>query len=189
MEQYQPTGTTAIIIVPPRDICGYADHYRRLYMPDTVRKIEPHFTVVYPFAPYEQLPEVEPKLREVLSACAPRRLSLRGFGTFPDDGTLFLGLADIAQEMRAYRMTLEVRVSNIAAQALYRKYGMENAGVRKRYYSDNGEDAYIMWSEPVNSPQFKSRIERLRLELVDRMRHNFFEQPPASRPVDAARLQ
>src|SRR5207249_384271 len=43
---------------------------------------------------------------------------------------LFLGLADIAQEMRAYRMTLEVRVSNIAAQALYRKYGMENAGVR-----------------------------------------------------------
>ena len=43
--------------------------------------------------------------------------------------------------MRAYRITLEVRVSNHTAQALYKKYGLENAGVRKRYYSDNGEDA------------------------------------------------
>src|SRR6476659_6365454 len=43
---------------------------------------------------------------------------------------LFLGLADIARQMRAFRMTLEVRVSNSGAQALYRKYGLENAGVR-----------------------------------------------------------
>src|SRR5206468_6025656 len=49
---------------------------------------------------------------------------------------LFLGLADLARQMRAFRMTLEVRVSNSSAQALYSKYGMENAGVRKRYYSD-----------------------------------------------------
>src|SRR5436190_2770284 len=102
---------------------------------------------------------------------------------------LFLALADIAQEMHAFRMTLEVRVSNTTAQALYRKYGMENAGVRKHYYSDNGEDAYIMWSEPINSPQFKSRRDHLRVELTDRMRRNFFEQPAASRPVDAGRLQ
>src|SRR5947208_14912785 len=102
---------------------------------------------------------------------------------------LFLGLADIAQEMHAFRMTLEVRVSNTSAQALYRKYGMENAGVRKRYYSDNGEDAYIMWSEPINSPQFRSRTGRLRAELTERMRHNFYVQPPPARPVDARRLQ
>ncbi len=43
---------------------------------------------------------------------------------------------------------LEVRVSNVAAQKLYEKYGFKNVGVRKNYYSDNGEDAYIMRREP-----------------------------------------
>jgi ribosomal-protein-alanine N-acetyltransferase len=39
---------------------------------------------------------------------------------------------------------LEVRVSNLPAQKLYHKYGFEKVGIRKNYYSDNGEDAYIM---------------------------------------------
>ena len=43
---------------------------------------------------------------------------------------------------------LEVRVSNLAAQKLYEKYGFKNVGVRKNYYQDNGEDAYIMRREP-----------------------------------------
>jgi [ribosomal protein S18]-alanine N-acetyltransferase len=102
---------------------------------------------------------------------------------------LFLGLVDIARQMRAFRMTLEVRVSNTGAQALYRKYGFENAGVRKRYYSDNGEDAYIMWSEPISSQEFQNRTSRLREELTERMRRNYYQQPPPSRPVDASRLQ
>ena len=41
-------------------------------------------------------------------------------------------------------MTLEVRVSNEPALALYKKLGFKKAGVRKKYYEDNGEDAYIM---------------------------------------------
>lgn len=45
------------------------------------------------------------------------------------------------------RMTLEVRVSNERAQKLYRKLGFEDAGVRPGYYSDNNEDALIMWAE------------------------------------------
>ncbi len=52
----------------------------------------------------------------------------------------------------AARMTLEVRVSNLAAQSLYKKYGFEEAGVRPGYYSDNQEDALIMWAE-LNSKQ------------------------------------
>ncbi|WP_440117273.1 ribosomal protein S18-alanine N-acetyltransferase [Paenibacillus sp. QZ-Y1] len=44
------------------------------------------------------------------------------------------------------RMTLEVRVSNRIAQSLYQKKGFESAGLRKGYYSDNGEDAMIMWA-------------------------------------------
>ncbi|MDG4658327.1 ribosomal protein S18-alanine N-acetyltransferase [Ectobacillus antri] len=45
----------------------------------------------------------------------------------------------------AKTMTLEVRVSNETAQNLYRKLGFLNGGIRKRYYTDNYEDALIMW--------------------------------------------
>jgi ribosomal-protein-alanine N-acetyltransferase len=47
----------------------------------------------------------------------------------------------------AVKMTLEVRVSNEIAQGLYRKFGFEPAGIRPGYYSDNNEDALIMWAE------------------------------------------
>lgn len=47
----------------------------------------------------------------------------------------------------AVKMTLEVRVSNRIAQNLYEKLGFHGTGLRKRYYSDNNEDALIMWAE------------------------------------------
>jgi [ribosomal protein S18]-alanine N-acetyltransferase len=47
----------------------------------------------------------------------------------------------------ARRMTLEVRVSNEPAQSLYRKLGFLPSGLRPGYYSDNREDALIMWAE------------------------------------------
>ena len=43
--------------------------------------------------------------------------------------------------------TLEVRMSNAQAIAMYRRFGFSSAGVRRRYYHDNGEDALIMWLE------------------------------------------
>lgn len=42
-------------------------------------------------------------------------------------------------------LTLEVRKTNISAQKLYQKYGFRTEGVRRKYYSDTGEDALIMW--------------------------------------------
>ncbi|WP_044477358.1 ribosomal protein S18-alanine N-acetyltransferase [Paenibacillus antibioticophila] len=60
---------------------------------------------------------------------------------------LLLQLIQLAMEYRIERMTLEVRESNLVAQALYRKLGFEPAGIRKAYYSDNQEDAVIMWCE------------------------------------------
>jgi [ribosomal protein S18]-alanine N-acetyltransferase len=45
--------------------------------------------------------------------------------------------------------TLEVRVSNRAAIALYERYGFESSGIRRGYYTDNREDALVMWKDPV----------------------------------------
>ena len=47
------------------------------------------------------------------------------------------------------RLTLEVRTSNTSAIAMYEHFGFESAGRRHRYYQDNGEDALIMWLDPV----------------------------------------
>jgi ribosomal-protein-alanine N-acetyltransferase len=52
---------------------------------------------------------------------------------------------EVASERGAKTMSLEVRVSNSIAQSLYRKLGFQNGGIRKNYYSDNQEDALVMW--------------------------------------------
>jgi [ribosomal protein S18]-alanine N-acetyltransferase len=54
-------------------------------------------------------------------------------------------IMEVSIEFGARVMTLEVRKSNEAAQRLYRKLGFQNGGIRKRYYSDNQEDALVMW--------------------------------------------
>ncbi|SHJ67486.1 ribosomal protein S18-alanine N-acetyltransferase [Paramaledivibacter caminithermalis] len=54
-------------------------------------------------------------------------------------------MIEYAESLRIYRMTLEVRESNIAAQGLYMKLGFKPCGKRPKYYHDNNEDAIIMW--------------------------------------------
>ncbi len=51
----------------------------------------------------------------------------------------------LSREMKAKRLSLEVRVSNHIAQSLYKKLGFEPGGIRKNYYTDNQEDALVMW--------------------------------------------
>jgi ribosomal-protein-alanine N-acetyltransferase len=64
---------------------------------------------------------------------------------------------------------LEVRVTNYTAQNLYRKYGFSEAGVRHRYYSDNQEDALIMWTDEINSPAYKQKFLELKANLFQRL--------------------
>ncbi len=66
----------------------------------------------------------------------------RGIGS-----RLLQAVTAVAQTQGVTRMTLEVRVSNIEAQRLYRRLGYEVSGVRKQYYRDNNEDALIMWRD------------------------------------------
>ena len=63
----------------------------------------------------------------------------RGVGS-----SLVAEMIKTAEKLKLEMLTLEVRKSNTAAQKLYEKFGFEILGERKRYYSDNGEDAYIM---------------------------------------------
>lgn len=85
---------------------------------------------------------------------------------------LFLAMVDEAIRRNAVWLTLEVRVSNYAAQQLYRKYGFSIQGKRQRYYTDNNEDAYIMWSESFRDEVYRKRIEVLRDQLRRRLSGN-----------------
>lgn len=82
---------------------------------------------------------------------------------------LLIATIDLARELKATTMTLEVRASNTIAQSLYSKYGFLNMGVRHGYYLDNKEDAIIMTTEDINSPAFLEHIQRLREALVKRL--------------------
>jgi ribosomal-protein-alanine N-acetyltransferase len=63
-------------------------------------------------------------------------------------------LIEIAQKNGVSSITLEVRKSNFVAQRLYRRFGFKESGFRKAYYSDNGEDAIIMWKDDVLPDNF-----------------------------------
>ncbi len=65
----------------------------------------------------------------------------KGVGT-----QLMKSMIEVAKKRGATAMTLEVRPSNASALALYKKFGLKSVGRRKGYYSDNGEDAIIMWN-------------------------------------------
>jgi [ribosomal protein S18]-alanine N-acetyltransferase len=82
---------------------------------------------------------------------------------------LLIAVFDEAIRRGANWITLEVRVSNEQAQALYRKWGFSNQGVRKRYYSDDNEDAYIMWSRALSDADYQSELSTLRAVLLQRL--------------------
>jgi len=75
---------------------------------------------------------------------------------------LLISIIDLATELKARIITLEVRASNTAAQSLYHKYGFTQVGLRHGYYSDNKEDAILMSVENITSASFQAQLNQLK---------------------------
>ena len=75
---------------------------------------------------------------------------------------LMISGIELASEVKAHLITLEVRVSNTIAQNLYLKYGFTKVGLRRGYYSDNFEDGALMSTPDLASPQFQAQLQQLR---------------------------
>ncbi|MCR4408511.1 MAG: ribosomal protein S18-alanine N-acetyltransferase [Anaerolineae bacterium] len=85
-------------------------------------------------------------------------------------GSLIMAaLLDKAVERGAVVATLEVRVSNEAAQNLYRTFGFERVGLRRHYYQDNNEDALIMTTPLLTTASFQRRLTYLKEMLIKRL--------------------
>src|SRR5438874_1394497 len=74
---------------------------------------------------------------------------------------LMLVLAGEAIRRGATGLTLEVRVGNHGAQALYRQFGFHPAGIRRNYYVETNEDALVMWADDVDGPEYAQRLARI----------------------------
>jgi ribosomal-protein-alanine N-acetyltransferase len=72
-----------------------------------------------------------------------------------------------AIERGASWITLEARESNVVAQNLYRKYGFTTVSVRRAYYSDNGENAVVMWAGNLRGDLYRNRLAVLERGLTD----------------------
>jgi ribosomal-protein-alanine N-acetyltransferase len=95
----------------------------------------------------------EAHVTTIVSAPDARR---KGVGTH-----LMVGLIDRCLAMGATALTLEVRIGNDAAQAMYRRFGMAPVGIRKGYYEPDSEDALVMWAHDIDHPEYRERIDSI----------------------------
>ena len=75
---------------------------------------------------------------------------------------LLISLIDLAIELDAHLVTLEVRASNTTAQSLYSKYGFIQVGLRRGYYTDNREDGVLMSLENITSAPIQANLQQLK---------------------------
>ena len=93
------------------------------------------------------------------------REKLRGNGI---GELLLIGSVRVAMERGSTVLTLEARVSNFIAQRLYDKYGFQEVGIRKNYYSDNREDAVIMTTSPIHATEYREKFRDLQEAFLNR---------------------
>jgi len=91
---------------------------------------------------------------------------------------LLISIIELAAELNANIVTLEVRVSNIPAQKLYYKYGFNQVGLRHGYYTDNREDGLVMSTESITSASFLACFQLLKRAYAVRYGINREESIP-----------
>lgn len=74
---------------------------------------------------------------------------------------LLLDMARFSLRRGIRHMTLEVRVSNHGAQALYRRFGFVPEGIRRNYYTETNEDAIVMWAHDIDTPEYEARLDSI----------------------------
>lgn len=99
---------------------------------------------------------------------------------------LLIALMDLSLDRHAREATLEVRLSNLPARRLYEKYGFRPVGIRPHYYTDDGEDALIMTTEPLASADMRDRIDRLRAAVDAAPPPVAPDAHVGGRPIDSA---
>ncbi|MCL4394703.1 MAG: ribosomal protein S18-alanine N-acetyltransferase [Chloroflexi bacterium] len=126
-------------------------HWRRLFQADKRRQVVP--LPARPVVGYGGFWLMVDEAH-ISTIAAHRDWRRRGIGEL-----LLAVMIDRAAEVGASIVTLEVRVSNMPAQLLYRKYDFEVTGRRRHYYSDNGEDALIMSTPTISSAEFQRNMQ------------------------------
>ena len=102
----------------------------------------------------------------VMSICTRRSHRRKGIGEF----LLYSALINSIKK-GARSLTLEVRVSNVPAISLYKKYGLATQGLRKSYYADNHEDAKIMTVYDIQSLDYGNSLNDKLVRLQERLKN------------------
>lgn len=79
---------------------------------------------------------------------------------------MLIDMLRAAVQNGAARATLEVRKQNLAAQNLYLKYGFEIVAIRRGYYTDNNEDAFVMWTKDMQQPEYR-RVFNMNVKQIE----------------------
>ena len=150
-----PTLAPAVDSVPEKGLAGLLSRIRRLF--DHHRFFAEESTAsreyVAGFAGFWIMADEA----HVVSIAVREACRRQGIGEL-----LLISLIDLAIELEARLITLEVRVSNTIAQNLYRKYGFVQVGVRRGYYTDNKEDGVLMTADHIGAASFRGHVEQLK---------------------------
>jgi len=139
---------------PPR-LGRWLTELRRLFGPEEDAEPSPHQEPVIGFVGVWLIAD-EAHIVTIAVREGHRR---RGIGEL-----LLIAGIELALMNERELVSLECRVSNDAAIALYDKYGFQRLGIRPRYYSDNREDAVIMTAERIFQAPYQSLFRRLKAE-------------------------
>jgi len=90
---------------------------------------------------------------------------------------LLINLLALVITLNSTQATLEVRISNQPAICLYQKFGFISQGTRRRYYTDNNEDAVIMTAADIKSADFMERFNKLRRSHAEKWGSRLYPLP------------